>query len=57
MVGIDPRASCHYLKIDSKVAPHRQNRRALNPERYETLKEEARKLINNDFIREALYPK
>ncbi|XP_022856148.1 uncharacterized protein LOC111377303 [Olea europaea var. sylvestris] len=56
LVGIDPKVSCHHLKIDPKIASHRQKGRALNPERYETLKEEVRKLIKNGFIREATYP-
>ncbi|XP_022889049.1 uncharacterized protein LOC111404482 [Olea europaea var. sylvestris] len=56
MVGIDPKFSCHHLKIDPKVDLYRQKRRALNPERYEALKEEVQKLIQNDFIREATYP-
>ncbi|XP_022858151.1 uncharacterized protein LOC111379057 [Olea europaea var. sylvestris] len=57
MVGIDPKVSCHHLKVDPKVAPHRQKRRALNLERYEALKEEVQKLIQNGFIREATYPR
>jgi len=40
MVGIDPKVNCHYLKIDPKVAPHRQKRKALNPKRYEALRED-----------------
>lgn len=35
MVGVNLKFSCHYLKIDPKATPHRQKRRALNPERYE----------------------
>lgn len=31
--------------------------RALNPERYEALKDEVKKLIDNRFIRELTYPK
>lgn len=30
---------------------------SFNPERYEELKKEVKKLINNNFIREATYPK
>lgn len=56
-MGIDPKVSCHHLKIDPKVVPHRQKRRALNPERYETLKEEVQQLITSGFIRKAIYPK
>jgi ribonuclease HI len=57
MVGIDPRDSCHHLNIDPKATPHRQKRRALNPERYEALREEVKKLIDNGFVRESMYPK
>ncbi|XP_022851659.1 uncharacterized protein LOC111373373 [Olea europaea var. sylvestris] len=57
MMSIDPKVSCHHLKIDFKVAQHRQKRKALNPKRYEVLKEKVQKLIKNDFIREAIYPK
>lgn len=28
MVGIDPKTSCHHLKIDPKTNPHRKKRRA-----------------------------
>ncbi|XP_022891987.1 uncharacterized protein LOC111406852 [Olea europaea var. sylvestris] len=49
--------SCHYLKIDPKIAPHQQKRRAINSKRYKALKEEVQKLIKNGFIREAIYPK
>ncbi|XP_022871361.1 uncharacterized protein LOC111390535 [Olea europaea var. sylvestris] len=35
-VDIDPKVSCHHLKVDPKIAPHRQKRRALNPERKAT---------------------
>ncbi|XP_022880877.1 uncharacterized protein LOC111398174 [Olea europaea var. sylvestris] len=57
MVGIDPKVSCHHLKIDPKVASHRQKKRALNLEKYEALKEKVQKLIQNGFIREATYPR
>ncbi|XP_022868811.1 uncharacterized protein LOC111388365 [Olea europaea var. sylvestris] len=57
IVCIDSKVSCHYLKIDHKVSPHRQKRRAFNPERYEASKEEVQKLIKNGFIRKAFYPK
>lgn len=54
MVGIDFKLSYYHLKIDPKVALHRQKRRAFNPVRYKALKEEVQKLIKNDFIREAI---
>lgn len=30
VMGIDPKVSCHHLKIDPKTVPHRQKRRVLN---------------------------
>ncbi|XP_022888168.1 uncharacterized protein LOC111403774 [Olea europaea var. sylvestris] len=57
MVGIDPRINCHHLNINPSYAPHRQKRRALNPERYEALKDEVSKLDRSGFIREAIYPR
>lgn len=50
MVGIDSKVTCHHLKIDSKDTLHSQKRRALNLERYETLKDEVKKLIDDRFI-------
>lgn len=38
MVGINPKVSCHHFKIDFK-ATHKGRKKALNRERYETLKE------------------
>ncbi|XP_022855023.1 uncharacterized protein LOC111376307 [Olea europaea var. sylvestris] len=57
IVRIDLRVSCHHLNINPICMPHRQKRRALNPERYKALKEEVDKLSRNGFIREAIYPK
>ncbi|XP_022859516.1 uncharacterized protein LOC111380239 [Olea europaea var. sylvestris] len=57
IVGIDSRISCHHLNINPSYAPHRQKRRALNPDRYEALKDEVSKLIRSGFIREAIYPR
>lgn len=57
MVGIGPKASHHHLKIDPKANPHRRKMRALNLERYETLKDKVQKLIANRFIRESIYLK
>lgn len=57
MVGNDPKVRCHNLNIDLKAMDHRQKRRAINPERYEALKDEVKKLIGNGFIRELIYPK
>lgn len=57
MIGINLKTSYHHLKIDPKANPHRQKRKALNLERYETLKDEVQKLIGNRFIRESVYPR
>ena len=46
----------HHLNIDPKARPVRQKRKALDPKRYTTLKEEVDKLKANGFIREAFYP-
>lgn len=56
MVGIDPKVNCHHLKIDSTIVPHRQKMR-VNLENFEALKKEMQKLIENDFIRKAIFPK
>ncbi|XP_022865625.1 uncharacterized protein LOC111385468 [Olea europaea var. sylvestris] len=51
--SVDPRDPSKLLKVGKDL----QKRRALNPERYEALKEEVQKLIQNDFIRKATYPR
>ncbi|XP_024020312.1 uncharacterized protein LOC112091304 [Morus notabilis] len=56
MEGIDAEVICHSLNVDPSYPPKCQKRRPMNPERYEALKEEVDKLINNGFIREAHYP-
>ena len=57
MEGIDAEVICRSLNVDPSYPPKHQKRRPMNPERYETLKEEVDKLINNGFIREAQYPR
>ncbi|XP_024027003.1 uncharacterized protein LOC112093203 [Morus notabilis] len=57
MEGINPEVICHSLNIDPSYPPKRQKHRPMNLERYEALKEEVNKLINNGFIREAYYPR
>lgn len=57
MVGIDPKISCHHLKINPKANLYKQKMRALNPESYEALKDEVQMLIASRFIRESIYPK
>lgn len=57
MVGIDSKVSCYHLNINPKFTHHLQKRIALNPERYETLKEEVQRLEDNGFNQEAISPK
>lgn len=54
-VVIEPKVSCHHLKIYPKFVQHRQTWRASNPKWYQALKEEVEKLIANDFIKKAQY--
>ena len=56
MKGIDPDLMCHRLNIDPQVYTRRHNRRPLDPERAQVLKDEVDKLIRAGFIREAKYP-
>lgn len=56
MVGIDPKISCHDLKIDPKANSHRQKRRALNPKMYEAFKDNVQ-LIADCFNQESTYPR
>ncbi|XP_024029735.1 uncharacterized protein LOC112094037 [Morus notabilis] len=57
MEGIDSQVMCHALNVVLTYPSKRQKCQPMNPERYEALKEEVDKLINNSFIREAHYPK
>ena len=41
--------------IDPSRKPVRQKRRAMDAERYQTLKEEVDKLLSCDFIKESFY--
>ena len=54
--GIDPRLMCHRLNIDPRVPTRRQNRRPLDPEKAQALKDEVDKLVRAGFIHEAKYP-
>ena len=56
MKGIDPELMCHRLNIDPWVPTQRQNRRPLDLERAQALKDEVDKLIRVGFSREAKYP-
>ncbi|XP_024017454.1 uncharacterized protein LOC112090422 [Morus notabilis] len=57
MEGINANIICHSLNVDPSYPPKSQKCRPMNPERYEALREEVDKLINNGFIREAHYPR
>jgi len=56
MPGIDPDFLCHHLTMDPKVRPVRQRRRKFNEERRLVVREETKKLLNADHIREIQYP-
>jgi len=56
MSGIDPDFLCHRLTMDPKVRPVRQRRRKFNEERRQVIKEETKKLLSADHIREIQYP-
>ena len=55
MEGIDPTIMCHCLNLDSDKKLIRKKRRAINAERYQTLKDEVDKLLACDFIKESFY--
>lgn len=57
MIGINPKVSCHHLKIDPKAMPYQQKMRSFNLEMCVALKDEVKKLIENGLIRESSYPK
>ena len=56
MPGIDPAVMCHQLNVNPRHWPVIQKRRAFNPERYEAINGEVRKLLAAGFIREVTYP-
>ena len=56
MEGIDPMVMCHCLNLDSNKKSVRQQRRAMDAERYQALKDEVDKLLAYDFIKESFYP-
>ena len=53
MVGIHPDVMCHRLNINPDFKPIQQKRRAMNIERYKTLKDEVDKLLDIGFVRES----
>ena len=56
MPDIDPDFLCHHLTMDPQVRPVRQRRRKFNEERQQVIKEETKKLLSVDHIREIQYP-
>lgn len=46
----------HALNINLNVVSITQKRREMDKEKYVALKEEVRKLLANDFIKESYYP-
>jgi len=56
MSVIDPDFLCHRLTMDPQVRPARQRRRKFNEERRQVIKEETKKLLSVDHIREIQYP-
>ena len=56
MVDIHPDVMCHYLNINPKKKPISQNRRTMDRETYNAVKEKVEKLLKINFIREGHYP-
>ena len=56
MVGIHLDVMCHRQNIDSVKKPIGQKRQAVDPKRYNALKEKVDKLLKIDFIKEVHYP-
>ena len=56
LVGIHPNVICHRLNISPDFKPIWQKKRAVDAERYKTLKDEVDKLLNIGFVRESFYP-
>lgn len=56
MPEIQSTVMCHQLCINPKYKLVVQKRRAFNPESYETINAEVKKLLTRGFIREVTYP-
>jgi len=56
MVGINPNFISHKLNVDQKARPKVQRRRRMSPEKLEAIREETRKLMTANHIREIQYP-
>ncbi|XP_068503666.1 uncharacterized protein [Phaseolus vulgaris] len=56
MPGIDPDFLCHRLTMDPHVRPVLQRRQKFNEERRRFIREETKKLLKANYIREIQYP-
>ncbi|RDX78659.1 hypothetical protein CR513_41033, partial [Mucuna pruriens] len=56
MPGVDPNFICHQLSIEEQAKPIVQKKRKLGEEKRGAVKQETRKLISADFMREVQYP-
>ena len=56
IVGLHPDVICHRMNIDQEKKPIKQNKPAMDSERYNALKDEVDKLLKINFIKEAHYP-
>jgi len=56
MVGIDSNFISHKLNMDTKAKPKVQRRRRMSLEKLEAIREETRKLLTANHIREIQYP-
>ena len=54
--GIDPSHACHRLNIDPNFPPVKQKPRRFAPEKNNAINKEVGKLLENDLIRECVYP-
>lgn len=50
MIGIDPKVTCHALKLDPKIEPKIQRRWPMSAEKYEALKSDVDKLLEKGLI-------
>ena len=55
MLEIYPAVMCHQLCVNPKHKPVVQKRRAFNPEKYEAINEEVKRLLAAGLIREMSY--
>jgi len=56
MTGIFPKIACHTLNVDPTKDPVKQKKRSMRAECSTALNKEVNNLLDNGFIREAVYP-